>query len=191
MNCLQMLPLLAKGDVDLSQLDMVVFGAYVAALLVIGGVVSYRQRKSDDLFLGGRSMGWGNVGFSIFGTNIGPNFLIATCGAGYTAGMVTANYEWMAWVFLMLLGMVFVPFYLSTGISTMPDFLNKRFGPRCYTFMSVYALFGTGLMVWIGGTLYAGGSLLAQLMGWRRYSAASGCWRSSPRASPWLADWSP
>jgi SSS family solute:Na+ symporter len=149
----------------MAPLDVVVFGAYILALLVIGGVVSYRHRKSEDLFLGGRSMGWANVGFSIFGTNIGPTFLIATCGAGYTTGMVTGNFEWMAWVFLFLLGMVFVPFYLHTKISTMPEFLNRRFGRNCYSFMSVYALFGT-VVLWIGGTLYAGGSLLAQLLGW-------------------------
>ena len=155
----------AGGELSLTTLDIAVFTAYIIALLVIGGVVSYRHRKSEDLFLGGRSMGWGNVGFSIFGTNIGPTFLIATCGAGYTTGMVTANFEWMAWVFLFLLGMVFVPFYLTTKISTMPEFLNKRFGPNCYSFMSVYALFGT-VVLWIGGTLYAGGALLAQLLGW-------------------------
>lgn len=153
------------GQLRLTTLDMVVFAAYVALLLIIGGVVSYRRRGSEDLFLGGRSMGWTNVGFSIFGTNIGPNFLIATCGAGYTTGMVTANFEWMAWVFLFLLGMVFVPFYLRTKVSTMPEFLNTRFDHRCYTFMSFYALFGT-IVLWIGGTLYAGGALLAQLMNW-------------------------
>ncbi len=155
----------AGGDVAMAPLDIAVFSAYIVALLLIGGIVSYRHRRSEDLFLGGRSMGWGNVGFSIFGTNIGPTFLIATCGAGYTTGMVTANFEWMAWVFLFLLGMVFVPFYLTTKISTMPEFLNKRFGRHCYSFMSIYALFGT-VVLWIGGTLYAGGSLLAQLLGW-------------------------
>ncbi|MAT73328.1 MAG: Na+/glucose cotransporter [Planctomycetaceae bacterium] len=153
------------GELDMTTLDAAVFVSYVVALLAIGGWVSYRHRHSDDLFLGGRSMGWPNVGFSIFGTNIGPNFLIATCGAGYTTGMVTANFEWMAWVFLFLLGMVFVPFYMATRISTMPEFLKKRFGPRCYTFMTFYALLGT-VVLWIGGTLFAGGSLLAQLMGW-------------------------
>lgn len=153
------------GQLDLTTLDVGVFFAYVMMLLAIGGWVSYRRRDSEDLFLGGRSMGWGNVGFSIFGTNIGPTFLIATCGAGYTTGMVSANFEWMAWVFLFLLGMVFVPFYLTTGISTMPEFLNKRFGPRCYTFMSFYALLGT-VVLWIGGTLFAGGALLSQLLGW-------------------------
>ena len=142
-----------------------VFVGYILILLSIGAFVSYRHRKSEDLFLGGRSMGWSNVGLSIFGTNIGPTFLIATCGAGYTTGMVTANFEWMAWIFLFLLGMVFVPFYLNTKISTMPEFMNKRFGPGCYTFMSFYALLGT-VVLWIGGTLFAGGALLSQLLGW-------------------------
>ncbi len=154
------------GDqIQLQILDLMVIGGYVLLLIFIGGAVAIRNRMGSDLFLGGRSMRWNNVGFSIFGTNIGPTFLIATCGAGYTTGMVTANFEWMAWVFLALLGMVFVPFYLNTRISTMPEFMKKRYGRGCYTFMSFYSLFGT-VVLWIGGTLFAGGALLAQLMGW-------------------------
>jgi solute:Na+ symporter, SSS family len=154
-----------RSDIQLHGLDFAVIGAYVVLLVAIGATVALRNRMGSDLFLGGRSMKWHNVGFSIFGTNIGPTFLIASCGAGYTTGMVTANFEWMAWVFLALLGMVFVPFYLNTRISTMPEFMLKRFGKGCYTFMSFYALFGT-VVLWIGGTLFAGGALLAQLMGW-------------------------
>lgn len=160
------LTVIADAEIHLQPLDIWVFVGYLLALLSIGAFVSFRNRKSEDLFLGGRSMGWSNVGLSIFGTNIGPNFLIATCGAGYTTGMVTANFEWMAWIFLCLLGMVFVPFYLNTKISTMPEFMNKRFGRSCYTFMSFYALLGT-VVLWIGGTLFAGGALLAQLMNWK------------------------
>jgi len=153
------------GDVTMTTLDVAVFGLYIVALLAIGGWASYRVRGSEDLFLGGRSMGWPNVGLSIFGTNIGPTFLIATCGAGYTTGMVTANFEWLAWVFLFLLGMVFLPFYLNTKISTTPEFMKKRFSNGCYTFMSWYALLGI-VVLWIGGTLFAGGALLGQLLGW-------------------------
>jgi SSS family solute:Na+ symporter len=156
---------LFNGNVDMQLGDGLVFFGYIVALLAIGGYASYRQRKSEDLFLGGRSMGWANVGLSIFGTNIGPTFLVATFGAGYTTGMVNANFEWMAWLFLLLLGMAFVPFYLHTKISTMPEFLQKRFGNGCYTFYSFYSLFGT-VVLWIGGTLFAGGGILAQLLGW-------------------------
>lgn len=156
---------LFNGNVDMQLGDGLVFFGYIVALLVIGGYASYRQRRNEDLFLGGRSMGWANVGLSIFGTNIGPTFLVATFGAGYTTGMVNANFEWMAWVFLLLLGMAFVPFYLHMKISTMPEFLQKRFGNGCYTFYSFYSLFGT-VVLWIGGTLFAGGGILAQLLGW-------------------------
>jgi len=158
-------PAFLNGDVHMGALDVTVFILYVVTLLAIGGFVSYKHRKSEDLFLAGRSMKWGNVGLSIFGTNIGPTFLIATCGAGYTSGMVTANFEWMAWIFLFLLGAAFLPFYLNTKISTMPEFLRKRFGGGCYTFSTFYTLFGTVVM-WIGGTLFAGGAILSQLLGW-------------------------
>ena len=160
------LPAVMAAGVTMHPLDIAVFAGYLLALLAVGAFVSYRHRKSDDLFLGDRSMGWPNVGLSIFGTNIGPTFLIATCGAGYTTGMVTANFEWMAWIFLFLLGMAFVPFYLNTKISTMPEFMLKRFGRACYTFMSFYALLGI-VVLWIGGTLFAGGALLGQLLGWK------------------------
>jgi SSS family solute:Na+ symporter len=150
---------------SLNGFDYGVIVAYAALLIGIGMFVSYRQRKSEDLFLAGRSLSWPNVGLSIFGTNIGPTFLIATCGAGYTSGMVTANFEWMAFIFLFILGMVFVPYYMHTKVSTMPEFMKKRFGGKCYTFMSWYALFST-VVLWLGGTLFAGGALLGQIMDW-------------------------
>jgi SSS family solute:Na+ symporter len=160
------LPLLAQtGSIALAPLDLAVFILFIVSLLAIGGVVSYWQRHSEDLFLGDRSMGWANVALSIFGTNVGPTFLIASCGAGYTSGIVMANFEWMAWIFLLLLGMLFLPFYLHTKISTTPQFMKKRFGDGCYTFMSLYALLGA-IVLWIGGTLFAGGALLSQLMSW-------------------------
>ncbi|MFH1265858.1 MAG: Na+/glucose cotransporter, partial [Planctomycetota bacterium] len=93
----------------LKPLDLIVIGVYVATLIGTGMWVSFRRRGADDLFLAGRSLGWPNVGLSIFGTNISPFFLIAACGAAYTSGMVTANFEWLAWWFLFLLAMLFVP----------------------------------------------------------------------------------
>ena len=150
---------------SLKTLDFVVIVAYLVSVVSIGMWVSFRRRGSDDLFLAGRTLGWGNVGLSIFGTNVGPSFLIASCGAAYTSGMVTANFEWLAWIFLMLLAMVFVPHYMNTQISTMPQFMRRRFGDRVYDFLSWYALFTTTVL-WLGGTLYAGGVLLGQILNW-------------------------
>ncbi len=149
----------------LQSLDFAVIIIYLVTVVSIGMFVSYRQRGTDDLFLAGRSLGWGNVGLSIFGTNIGPSFLLASCSAAYATGMVTASFEWLAWIFLFLLAMLFVPHYLNTKISTMPQFMLRRFGGQVYEFMSWYALFTTSIL-WLGGTLYAGGVLLGQILGW-------------------------
>ena len=151
---------------SLQPLDFIVIGIYIFALLAIGLWVSAKNRGAkSDLFLGGRSMPWYNVGLSIFGTNIGPSFLIASCSIAYTSGMVGANFEWLAWWFLMLLGMLFIPHYMRTKISTMPEFMLTRFGPKVHSFLSYYALFTT-VILWLGGALYAGGVLLSQMMAW-------------------------
>lgn len=163
-------PIAMADQIQLNWLDYGVIVAYVLILLGIGFVVSWRQRHSDDLFLAGRSLGWGNVGLSIFATNVSPAALIAACGAGYTTGMVTANYEWMAFVFLFFLGMFFIPYYMHAKVSTMPGFMRARFGKRCHSFMSWYALFSTVVM-WLGGTLFAGGALFSQLTGMDLYTS--------------------
>jgi len=149
----------------LRPLDFAVILAYLVALLAIGMWVSFRRKGAEDLFLGGRSLGWFNIGMSIFGTNVNPSFLIASCGAGYASGMVPANFEWLAWWLLLLLSSLFVPHYLNTRISTMPQFIERRFGSAAHEFLSWYALFTTTVM-WLAATLYAGGVLLGQIMSW-------------------------
>ena len=150
---------------SLTALDYTVISVYIISLLSLGFWVSYTKRDSEDLFLAGRSLGWGNIGLSIFGTNVSPSFMIASCGVAYTSGMVAANFEWMAWALLMLLAMVFVPQYLNAKISTMPEFMSRRFDEKCRNFLSYYTVFST-LVVWLGLTLFTGGLLLGQILGW-------------------------
>ena len=109
-------------------LDFTVIAAYLVLLLGLGFWVSFRNKRAqEDLFLGGRTLPWYNVGLSIFGTNIGPSFLIASCSIAYTSGVVGANFEWLAWWFLMLLGMLFIPHYMGNRVKTMPQFMERRF----------------------------------------------------------------
>ncbi len=150
----------------LKPLDLAVIAIYIVVLIGLGMWVSFRRKGTqEDIFLGGRSFGWVNVGFSLFGTNISPGFLISCSSLAYATGMVAANFEWLAWVFLMILAMFFVPYYLNTKISTMPQFMKHRFGNGAHTFLAWYALFTT-IVMWLGGILYVGGVLFSQIMGW-------------------------
>ena len=147
---------------SLTTVDFVVVVIYVIAVLSLGFWVSFRKKHTDDLFLAGRQLGWFNIGLSIFGTNISPSMMIVSCGVAYSSGIVAANFEWLAWIFLFLLAMLFVPYYLSMNISTMPEFLGRRYGNSCRVFLSWYTMFST-LWLWVGGTLFIGGVLMSQI----------------------------
>ncbi len=150
-------------NTNLQNLDYIVILIYLIFLLYIGFYRGKNKKANEDLFLGGRSLTWPQIGFSIFATNVSPNMLVGFCGVAYSTGIVVSNFEWMAWPFLMLLGMVFVPHYLGTKISTMPQFLEKRFSKRCHTFLSYYSLFSI-LFLWIGAALFAGGKVISQVV---------------------------
>jgi len=149
----------------LQPLDIFVIIIYIISLLSLGFWISFRKKESSDLFLAGRNLTWPNIGFSIFGTNVSPSMLLASCSVAYTSGMVASNFEWLAWIFLLLLAMVFAPHYIKMKISTMPEFIERRFDSKCRSFLSIYALFTT-VILWLGGALYAGGLLLSQITGW-------------------------
>jgi SSS family solute:Na+ symporter len=91
--------------------------------------------------------------------------LVGLAGIGFSHGVVGSNFEWLAWIFLLLLAMFFLPHYLATKISTMPQFLMVRFGKRSYNFLVIYSLISI-LVVWLGSALYAGGLVISQIFNW-------------------------
>lgn len=151
-------------NITLTGPDYFVLALYVAALLAIGFYLNNKGKPSGDIFLGGRSLRWWQIGFSMFSANAGPTMLIGFASIGFTQGVVGSNFEWLAWVFIFLLSMFFLPHYLTTRVSTMPQFLMVRFGRRSYRFMMVYSLISI-LVVWLGSALYAGGLIISQVFG--------------------------
>jgi solute:Na+ symporter, SSS family len=148
----------------LTPLDYVVIGIYLLGIISLGFWISLRKGSSTDIFLAGRNLGWGSIGLSIFGTNVAPSMLIASASVAYAHGMVPSTFEWLAWPFLLMLAVIFLPHYLATKVSTMPEFLRHRYGEGSRKFLSYYAVFTT--CVSLATTLLAGGILLSQMLGW-------------------------
>ncbi|WP_276504041.1 sodium:solute symporter family transporter [Terrimonas pollutisoli] len=151
---------------SLRTIDYLVLVSYLVTLFVTGFYLSKNKSKENkDMFLGGRSLKWWQIGFSLFSANAGPMMLVGFASLGFSQGVVGSNFEWLAWVFLLLLAMFFLPHYLSTKISTMPQFLQIRFGQRSFNFLVIYSLFSI-LFVWLGSALYAGGLIISQIFRW-------------------------
>jgi SSS family solute:Na+ symporter len=152
-------------NVTLACVDYIVLLAYVVALFMIGFYLDKRKETNTDIFLGGRSLKWWQIGFSMFSANAGPMMLVGAASIGFSQGVVGSNFEWLAWIFLLLLAMFFLPHYLATKISTMPQFLLIRFGKRSYNFLVIYSLISI-LFVWLGSALYAGGLIISEVFNW-------------------------
>ena len=149
---------------SLVTLDWVVIAGYFALLLgVAWWVVAQKQEDSEDYFLAGRNMGWFVVGASIFASNIGSEHVVGLAGSGAADKFPLLIYELHAWV-VVLLGWLFLPFYVRSGVFTMPEFLEKRFDPRARWFLSLFSL-AAYVLTKVSVTLYAGGIVISTLLG--------------------------
>lgn len=146
-----------------STLDWVVIASYflVIALLAIW-VMSRKQESTEDYFLAGRNMGWFVVGASIFASNIGSEHIVGLAGAGAGGKIPMLIYELHAWL-VITLGWVFLPFYLRSGVFTMPEFLEKRFNSRTRWFLSIFSLVAY-VLTKVSVTVYAGGMVIASIL---------------------------
>lgn len=149
----------------LQPIDYMIVAAYLLVLLYIGYRASFGKRKKDEtLFLAGKSLNWYSIGFNMWGTNVGPSMLLAFASIGYTTGIVAGNFEWYAFIFLLLLAMVFAPRYLASKVTTMPEFMGQRYGDSTRNILAYYALIKI-LISWLSLGLFAGGFLVRQILG--------------------------
>lgn len=150
----------------LTALDYAIVVIYLLILIFIGYRASFSKKTNEDetLFLANKSLGWASIGFNMWGTNVGPSMLLAFASIGYSTGIVAVNFEWYAFVFLFLLAIVFAPKYLAANVSTMPEFMGKRYGDSTQTILAWYALIKI-LISWLSLGLFAGGFLVRQILG--------------------------
>ena len=112
-------------------------------LLVIGAVSIWSIRKSkaspSDYFLANRNLGWFVIGASILASNVGSEHIVGLAGTAAQSGVVMGHYELHSWI-ILLLGWVFVPFYMRSMVYTMPEFLERRFNPQSRILLSIIQL---------------------------------------------------
>jgi solute:Na+ symporter, SSS family len=158
---------------NLQLLDVVVIAGYFLVLLGIGYWAARKEKLiSSDYFLAGRDVGWLAVGASLFASNIGSEHLVGLAGTGAASGLAVGHFEWIACFMLLLLGWLFVPFYLRSGVYTMPEFLERRYNPAArwyFTWVSVVGYVLTKISV----TLFAGGIVMRAVTGLDMWTSAA------------------
>jgi SSS family solute:Na+ symporter len=121
-----------------------------------------KQKNTADYFLAGRNLGWFVVGASIFASNIGSEHVVGLAGAGAGGKIPMLIYELHAWL-VITLGWVFLPFYIRSGVFTMPEFLERRFNASTRWFLSIFSLIAY-VLTKVSVTVYAGGIVISSIL---------------------------
>ena len=146
---------------QLQNLDLIVIFLYLIGIIVYG-ISKSKRSSSEDYFLGGRTMSWPIVGIALFSANISSSTLVGLASDGFQTNINVYNYEWYAVVILIIFAIFFLPFYLKSGVYTMPEFLQKRYDKRSRYYFSLITIIGN-VMVDTAAALYVGSIVLKLL----------------------------
>ncbi|MFQ5627643.1 MAG: sodium:solute symporter [bacterium] len=160
---------------NLDFVDYLIILLYFAAVFFIAWWVTGREKSTRETttgyFLAGRNAGWFVVGASLFASNIGSEHLVGLAGTGADSGVAVAQFEILASLILLILGWVFVPFYLKSQVYTMPEFLERRYSSGALTYLSWISIIGY-VLTKISVTIAAGGIVFETLMGLNFWTGA-------------------
>ncbi len=129
---------------NLANIDIAVLAVYVIGIFALAQWVSRdkvgHKKNSTDYFLASKALPWWAIGASLIAANISAEQIIGMSGSGYAIGLGIASYEWMAALTLLIVGKYFLPIFLHNNVSTMPQFLEQRYGPSVRWVMAVFWL---------------------------------------------------
>lgn len=153
--------------------DLVISIVYILAIVCVGLWAGLRKRKkggsaSDEYFLAGKTLRWPVIGLALFATNISCIHLVSLAQSGFDTGLLNGNFEWMAAFTLILLALFFVPFYIRSGVPTLPVFLEKRYNKACRDWLTIISIV-SAVIIHIAFSLLAGGIVLETLFGINMY----------------------
>ena len=149
----------------ISPIDVIVIAVYLIGITAFGIKMGYRRNaSSQQYFLANKSLGWFTVGAAVFTSNISTIHLVGYAAGGARDGLVIGNFEWMACFTLVLLALVFTPFYIRSNVQTLPEFMERRYGSQARTCLAIVGLLGA-LLIHIGISLFAAARLFESFLG--------------------------
>ncbi|HIJ72861.1 MAG TPA: sodium/solute symporter [Candidatus Hydrogenedentes bacterium] len=137
--------------------DTAVLIAYLFIVALIGFIAGRREKKTArGYFLAGSRLPWYAIGLSMVASSISTEQFIGEVGFAYSHGLAVANWEWAVFPALTVFLWILVPLYIRGRITTMPEYLERRFGVGVRTIFAVltiisYAIVNMALVLYSGG----------------------------------------
>jgi SSS family solute:Na+ symporter len=151
--------------ITLAPVDLLIIGAYFAAVLFIGFYLKGRASTGEDFFLAGREMTAWVAGLSFLSANLGSLELMGWAAAAYQYGILATHWYWVGAIPAMLfLGIVMMPFYYISKTHSVPGYLQLRFGEPSRALSAITFALMTILMS--GINMYSMALVMKVVLGW-------------------------
>jgi len=151
-------------------LNAIDIGIILGSILIVLLVGLWASRKQDKnargYFLASGRLPWWIIGSAFVSTSVSSEQIVGTVGAAYENGMGIANWEiWSLPVYAPLM-LFFIPVYLKNRVTTVPEFLNRRYGPLCGDIYS-WVMLVAYVVIFLVPVLYGGSRVFSDLTGWK------------------------
>lgn len=162
------------NNFHLSILDVCIIVGMTLFVVFVGFKAAKHSKKtSKGYFLASGKMPWYLIGAAFVSTSVGSEAIVGSIGATYHGGLGLVNWEWWTLPTYTLTMIFFIPMYLRNKISTVPDFLQNRYGPTCANIYTVVMLFAY-VFVFLPPIIYGGSITFSALTGWNVYYVIAG-----------------
>ncbi len=130
-------------------LSIISFVGFTALVAVIAW---YATRKTDEtsadgFYLGGRSLGALTIAGSLLLTNLSAEQIVGLNGQAFSEGILVMAWETLAAIAIIATAIFLLPKYMSSGITTIPEFIEGRFDQGTRAIMAVLFLIAFGIVL--------------------------------------------
>lgn len=130
---------------EFGALNWSVLAVYLIANIVLGGFLGRKISGAQDFFLGGKSIPWWAIGISVVATYVSALSFLGGPAWSYTEGLsviaIHLNYPLVILFVITFL----LPFFYNSGVASIHDYLERRFGVKARTTMATIFLISQGL----------------------------------------------
>lgn len=153
------------GILHLNFLDYTILAIYFVVIVVIGLLANRATKTSSDFFLSARSMPAWITGIAFISANMGALEILGNAANGAQYGAAAVHFFWLGAIPAMVfLGVVMMPFYYSSRVHSVPEYLRRRFNASTHLLNAL--IFAVGQILIAGINLYALALIIERLLGW-------------------------
>lgn len=146
----------------LSLTDIIILIVFIIGI-IIWAFKNSKNSSSSDYFLAGKSMTWPVIGLSLFAASVSSSTLIGHSGEAFISGIAVFNYNWISVLVMVVFATFFLPFYIKTGIFTIPEYLGRRFDDRSRMYFSFITILGN-VFLDAAACLYTGALVIQMIL---------------------------